>query len=224
MRLRKPVCRTAHTTRSRMAPWWQPHPDVPKEAMRSNNAAWASRRRPNARVIHPGSGGSSEGEYSGSVGARGGWRASRKERRSGVGRHIEVGGVKRMASAAQLLHNEEGFANTLRLDMAMSSPLALLWVADTHHVIINLTEPGDDPGTLSINPTCLEFADEGDLSRRDEAAKRLRRGESSRKKREGMSSDRARGGRQRIGASGLAPRSAPTTRQNGVRFTALNNY
>eukprot|EP00873_Tetraselmis_striata_P002929 jgi/Tetstr1/423193/TSEL_001313.t1 len=37
MRLRKPVCRTAHTTSNRMVPWWQPYPDVPKEAMRSNN-------------------------------------------------------------------------------------------------------------------------------------------------------------------------------------------
>eukprot|EP00873_Tetraselmis_striata_P021382 jgi/Tetstr1/441646/TSEL_029871.t1 len=37
MRLRKPVCRTAHTTSSRMAPWWQPYPHVPKEAMRSNS-------------------------------------------------------------------------------------------------------------------------------------------------------------------------------------------
>eukprot|EP00873_Tetraselmis_striata_P006628 jgi/Tetstr1/426892/TSEL_017105.t1 len=54
MRLRKPVCRTAHTTSSRMAPWWQPYPDVPKDAMRSNLAAWATRRRPNARVNHPG--------------------------------------------------------------------------------------------------------------------------------------------------------------------------
>eukprot|EP00873_Tetraselmis_striata_P038924 jgi/Tetstr1/459188/TSEL_004632.t1 len=55
MRLRKPVCRTAHTTSSRMATWWQPYPDVPaKEAMRSNNAAWATRSRPNALVIHPG--------------------------------------------------------------------------------------------------------------------------------------------------------------------------
>eukprot|EP00873_Tetraselmis_striata_P004266 jgi/Tetstr1/424530/TSEL_015058.t1 len=54
MRLRKPVCLTAHTTSSRMAPWWQPYPDVPKQAMRSNSAAWASRRRPNAPVIHPG--------------------------------------------------------------------------------------------------------------------------------------------------------------------------
>eukprot|EP00873_Tetraselmis_striata_P023821 jgi/Tetstr1/444085/TSEL_003323.t2 len=50
MRLRKPVCRTAHTTSNRMAPWWQPYPDVPKEAMRSNSVAWASRRRPNAPV------------------------------------------------------------------------------------------------------------------------------------------------------------------------------
>eukprot|EP00873_Tetraselmis_striata_P046317 jgi/Tetstr1/466581/TSEL_000989.t1 len=48
MRLRKPVCRTAHTTSNRMAPWCQPYPDVPKEAMRSNSVAWASRRRPNA--------------------------------------------------------------------------------------------------------------------------------------------------------------------------------
>eukprot|EP00873_Tetraselmis_striata_P015363 jgi/Tetstr1/435627/TSEL_024528.t1 len=55
MRLRKPVCRTAHKTSSRMAPWWQPYPDVPKEAMGSNSAAWASRRRPNALVIHLGS-------------------------------------------------------------------------------------------------------------------------------------------------------------------------
>eukprot|EP00873_Tetraselmis_striata_P000090 jgi/Tetstr1/420354/TSEL_011474.t1 len=55
MRLRKPVYRTAHTTSSRMVSWWQPYPDVPKEAMRSNNAAWASRRRPNAMVIHRGS-------------------------------------------------------------------------------------------------------------------------------------------------------------------------
>eukprot|EP00873_Tetraselmis_striata_P004844 jgi/Tetstr1/425108/TSEL_015570.t1 len=54
MRLRKPVCRTAHTTNNRMAPWWQPYPDVPKEAMRSTSAAWATRRRPNAPVIHPG--------------------------------------------------------------------------------------------------------------------------------------------------------------------------
>eukprot|EP00873_Tetraselmis_striata_P006646 jgi/Tetstr1/426910/TSEL_017123.t1 len=55
MRLRKPVCRTAHATSSRMAPcWWQPYPDVPKEAMRSNSAAWATRRRPNAPVIHLG--------------------------------------------------------------------------------------------------------------------------------------------------------------------------
>eukprot|EP00873_Tetraselmis_striata_P033051 jgi/Tetstr1/453315/TSEL_040306.t1 len=54
MRLRKPVCRTAHTTSSRMTPWRQPYPDVPKEPMRSNNAAWASQRRPNTPVIHPG--------------------------------------------------------------------------------------------------------------------------------------------------------------------------
>eukprot|EP00873_Tetraselmis_striata_P010191 jgi/Tetstr1/430455/TSEL_020263.t1 len=54
MRPRKTVCRTAHTTSSRMAPWCQPYHDVPKEAMRSNGAAWASRRRPNARVNHPG--------------------------------------------------------------------------------------------------------------------------------------------------------------------------
>eukprot|EP00873_Tetraselmis_striata_P024018 jgi/Tetstr1/444282/TSEL_032173.t1 len=52
--MRKPVCRTAHTTSSRMGPWWQPHPDVPKEAMRSNSAAWATRCRPNASVIHLG--------------------------------------------------------------------------------------------------------------------------------------------------------------------------
>eukprot|EP00873_Tetraselmis_striata_P009783 jgi/Tetstr1/430047/TSEL_019908.t2 len=54
MRLRKPIRRTAHKTNSRMAPLWQPYPDVPKEAMRSNSAAWATRRRPNAPVIHPG--------------------------------------------------------------------------------------------------------------------------------------------------------------------------
>eukprot|EP00873_Tetraselmis_striata_P038484 jgi/Tetstr1/458748/TSEL_045134.t1 len=69
MRLRKPVCRTAHTTSNRMVVWdtlaqyfgtsgygyqWQPYPDVPKEAMRSNSVAWASRRRPNAPVIHSG--------------------------------------------------------------------------------------------------------------------------------------------------------------------------
>eukprot|EP00873_Tetraselmis_striata_P040624 jgi/Tetstr1/460888/TSEL_006045.t1 len=71
MRLRKPVYRTAHTTCSRMVSWWQPYPDMPKEAMRSNSAAWATRRRPNAPVIHQGSGGSSGGEYSGSVGSGG---------------------------------------------------------------------------------------------------------------------------------------------------------
>eukprot|EP00873_Tetraselmis_striata_P008840 jgi/Tetstr1/429104/TSEL_019066.t1 len=54
MRLRKPVYRTAHTTSNRMAPWWQPYPNVPKEAMRSNSAVLASRRRPNARVNHSG--------------------------------------------------------------------------------------------------------------------------------------------------------------------------
>eukprot|EP00873_Tetraselmis_striata_P004646 jgi/Tetstr1/424910/TSEL_015404.t1 len=54
MRMRKPVCRTAHTIGIRMAPWWQPYHDVPKEAMRSNSAAWAFRRRPNARVNDPG--------------------------------------------------------------------------------------------------------------------------------------------------------------------------
>eukprot|EP00873_Tetraselmis_striata_P029711 jgi/Tetstr1/449975/TSEL_037028.t1 len=54
MRLRKQVCRTALTTSNRMAPWWQPYPDVLKEAMRSNSVAWASRRGPNAPVIHSG--------------------------------------------------------------------------------------------------------------------------------------------------------------------------
>eukprot|EP00873_Tetraselmis_striata_P000304 jgi/Tetstr1/420568/TSEL_011658.t1 len=54
MRLRKAVCRTAHTTSNRMAPWWQPYPDVPKEAMRSNNSeAWAS-PTPQRAVIHSG--------------------------------------------------------------------------------------------------------------------------------------------------------------------------
>eukprot|EP00873_Tetraselmis_striata_P013757 jgi/Tetstr1/434021/TSEL_002455.t1 len=54
MRLKKHVCRTAPTTSNRMAPWWQPYLDVPKEAMRSSSVAWASRRRPNAPVIHSG--------------------------------------------------------------------------------------------------------------------------------------------------------------------------
>eukprot|EP00873_Tetraselmis_striata_P042592 jgi/Tetstr1/462856/TSEL_007805.t1 len=157
IRLRKPVCRTAHTTGSRMAPWWPPYPDVPKEAMRSNGAAWASRRRPNARVNHPGgspvfarssrAAGSSlwsaktvplakkadvrewhrparqrfthirhEGPAAPRQGSTPGrWEHEAdgglqgQERRSGVGHHTEVGGVQRLASAAQLLHGGDEF-------------------------------------------------------------------------------------------------------------------
>lgn len=83
-------------------------------------------------------------------------------------------------------HPEEEFADTLRLDMAMFSPLALLRVADRLHVFHKcmhaFVDSEDDMGTLSIHPTCLDFAEEGELSRR-EAAKRLRRPELSRKKR-----------------------------------------
>lgn len=54
-------------------------------------------------------------------------------------------------------------------------------MADTHHVITKLVESDDDPGALSIHPTCLEFAEEGS-SAGARRPKRLRRRESDRAK------------------------------------------